>query len=66
MREADWKHEFHNLPMTIQATDSGWMNSRANKVVIRSFLNNLPNHSLAEYSENYVLLKTKGKEEFLN
>ncbi len=66
MREADWKHEFHNLPMTIQATDTGWMNSRANKVVIRSFLNNLPNHSLAEYSENYVLLKTKGKEEFLN
>ena len=66
MREVDWKNEFYNLPMSIKATDTGWMKSRANKEVIRSFLNNLPNPNLVEYSENYVLLKTVGKEELLN
>ena len=57
MRKADWKDEFLNLPMAIQATDAGWTNSRANKDVIRSFLNNLPISSLSKYSEVYILLK---------
>jgi hypothetical protein len=66
MREADWKHEFHNLPMAIQATDTGWVNPSANKGVIRSLFNDLPNPNLVEYSENYVLLKTVGKEGLLH
>jgi 4-amino-4-deoxy-L-arabinose transferase-like glycosyltransferase len=59
MRKADWKDDFRKLPMAIQATDAGWMNSRANKDVIRSFLNNLPISSLSKYSEVYILLKKK-------
>ncbi|HIF03629.1 MAG TPA: glycosyltransferase family 39 protein [Nitrospinaceae bacterium] len=59
MRKGDWKDDFRNLPMAIQATDTGWMNSRANKDVIRSFLNNLPISSLSKYSEVYILLKKK-------
>ena len=59
MRKSDWKDEFLNLPMAIQATDTGWINSRFNKDVIRSLLNNLPNSSLSKYSEVYILLKNK-------
>ena len=59
MRQSEWTNEFPNLPMTVEATDSAWKKSGKNKVKIDLILKHGINPYLAEYSEIYVLLKTK-------
>ena len=61
MRQSDWKNQFSELPMIAQATDSSWKKPK-NKVKIKLILKNGIKPYLAEYSENYVLLKLKDKE----
>jgi len=62
MRQYDWENQFSKLPMIAQATDSSWKKSKKNKVKIELILKNGIKPYLAEYSENYVLLKLKDKE----
>jgi len=60
MRQSDWESEFHNLPMTITATDNGWKKLLVSKDRIEAILKNGLSHHLQNYSERYVLLKTRG------
>ena len=57
MRQSDLKNEFHDLPMTITATDTAWKKIRASKNKIASLLKNGLTPNLPEYFEKYVLLK---------
>ena len=58
MRQSDLKSEFHNLPMTITATDTAWKKIRLSKDKIVLLLKDGLTPHLQEYSETYVLLKT--------
>ena len=58
MRQSDLKSEFHNLPMTITATDTAWKKIRISKDKIALLLKDGLTSHLQEYSERYVLLKT--------
>jgi len=58
MRQSDLKNEFHNLPMTITATDTAWKKIRLSKDKIVLLLKDGLTPHLQEYSETYVLLKT--------
>ena len=57
MRQSDWEHEFQNLPMTTQATDTGWGKLFMNKSKIGLLLKDGLKPHLSKYSEGYVLLK---------
>ena len=57
MREFDFKNEFHDLPMTISATDTAWKKIRPGKDTIGLLLKDGLTKNLQEYSEGYVLLK---------
>lgn len=57
MREFDFKNEFHDLPMTISATDTAWKKIRSGKDTIGLLLKDGLTKNLQEYSEGYVLLK---------
>ena len=57
MREFDFKNEFHDLPMTISATDTAWKKIRSEKDTIGLLLKDGLTKNLQEYSEGYVLLK---------
>ncbi|MGY8761818.1 MAG: ArnT family glycosyltransferase [Nitrospinaceae bacterium] len=57
MREFDFKNEFHDLPMTISATDTAWKKIRPGKDIIGLLLKDGLTKNLQEYSEGYVLLK---------
>ena len=57
MRQSDWQHEFQNLPMTMQATDTGWGKLFMNKSKIGLLLKDGLKPHLSKYSEGYVLLK---------
>ena len=59
MRQSDLKSEFHNLPMTITATDTAWKKIRISKDKIALLLKDGLTSHLQEYSERYVLLKTQ-------
>ena len=59
MRQSDLKREFHTLPMTITATDTAWKKTRISKDKIALLLKDGLTPHLQEYSERYVLLKTK-------
>ena len=61
MRQSDLKSEFHNLPMTITATDTAWKKIRISKDKIALLLKDGLTPHLQEYSEKYVLLKTQYK-----
>ena len=61
MRLSEWENEFSDLPMTAQAIDAAWKKFRKNKVKIDLIVKNGIKTYLAEYSENYVLLKAKSK-----
>jgi 4-amino-4-deoxy-L-arabinose transferase-like glycosyltransferase len=58
MRQSDMTSEFHNLPMTITATDTAWKKIRISKDMIALLLKDGLTPHLQEYSERYVLLKT--------
>ena len=58
MRQSDLKSEFHNLPMTITATDTAWKKIRISKDKILLLLKDGLTPHLQEYSEKYVLLRT--------
>ena len=58
MRQSDLKSEFHNLPMTITATDTAWKKIRISKDKIALLLKGGLTSHLQEYSERYVLLRT--------
>ena len=58
MRQSDLKSEFHNLPMTITATDTAWKKIRLSKDKIALLLKDGLTSHLQEYSEKYVLLRT--------
>ena len=57
MRQFDFKNEFHDLPMTISATDTAWKKIRPGKDTIGLLLKDGLTKNLQEYSERYVLLK---------
>ena len=57
MRQFDFKNEFHDLPMTISATDTAWKKIRPGKDTIGLLLKDGLTKNLQEYSEGYVLLK---------
>jgi 4-amino-4-deoxy-L-arabinose transferase-like glycosyltransferase len=57
MRQFDFKNEFHDLPMTISATDTAWKKIRPGKDIIGLLLKDGLTKNLQEYSEGYVLLK---------
>ena len=57
MRQFDFKNEFHDLPMTISATDTAWKKIRPGKDTIGLLLKDGLTKNLQEYSEEYVLLK---------
>jgi 4-amino-4-deoxy-L-arabinose transferase-like glycosyltransferase len=57
MRQFDFKNEFHDLPMTISATDTAWKKNRSGKNTIGLLLKDGLTKNLQEYSEGYVLLK---------
>ena len=57
MRQFDFKNEFHDLPMTISATDTAWKKIRSGKDTIGLLLKDGLTKNLQEYSEGYVLLK---------
>lgn len=57
IRESEWKESFHNLPMIIQATDTGWIKSAITKAMTRSLLANKLSFQNNEYFESYILLK---------
>ena len=61
MRQSEWKENFLNLPLRVQAVDSGWKKSKINKAEIQSFLMSGLAFQLEEYSENYILLKKIGQ-----
>jgi hypothetical protein len=58
MRQSDLKSDFHNLPMTITATDTAWKKIRFSTDMIALLLKDGLTPHLQEYSEGYVLLKT--------
>jgi len=57
MRQFDFKNEFHDLPMTISATDTAWKKIRPGKDKIGLLLKDGLTKKLQEYSEGYILLK---------
>ena len=61
MREKEWGGNFHNLPVTSQAVDTGWKKPRMTKVKIQSLLMYGLASQLDEYSESYILLKKTNK-----
>jgi len=61
MRQSDWRSEFHNLPMTIIATDAGWKKLKIGKSDIEVLFKSGLNDHLKKYSERYVLLKTQNE-----
>jgi 4-amino-4-deoxy-L-arabinose transferase-like glycosyltransferase len=61
MSQSDWENEFHDLPMTITATDTGWKKIHISKDEIELFLEDGLSPHLQEYSEKFVLLKTQRK-----
>jgi hypothetical protein len=61
MRQSDLQSEFHNLPMTITATDTAWKKFHISKDKIALLLRDGLKTHLQEYSERYVLLKVEGK-----
>ena len=62
MRQSRWKDEFLNFPLTLQATDSGWKKSNKNEIKMSSVFKNGIKPYLSQYSENYVLLRSKSRE----
>ena len=58
MRQSDLKSEFHDLPMTIIATDTAWKKIRISKDKLALLLKDGLTPHLQEYSERFVLLKT--------
>ena len=61
MRNLDWEQKFLNLPMTTEATDTGWRRSNKKKIKISLILKSDIKLNIPKYSENYVLLKAKKK-----
>jgi 4-amino-4-deoxy-L-arabinose transferase-like glycosyltransferase len=57
MRQSDLKNQFHDLPMTITATDTAWKKTGHGKDKIALLLKDGLTKNLQEYSERYVLLK---------
>jgi hypothetical protein len=57
MRQSDLKNNFHDLPMTITATDTAWKKIGPGKDKIVLLLKDGLTKILQEYSERYVLLK---------
>ncbi|MCH8156204.1 MAG: glycosyltransferase family 39 protein [Nitrospinae bacterium] len=56
MRESDWREEFSDLSLTLQATDSGWKKGRLDQNKLRQIREGRLKQHLPEYSETYVLL----------
>jgi len=59
MRQSDWEKSFRSLPLTITATDTGWRKKTIDKKEIGLLLRDSLKHHTQNYSERYVLLKTK-------
>ncbi|MBI63585.1 MAG: phospholipid carrier-dependent glycosyltransferase, partial [Chloroflexi bacterium] len=53
----EWGKNFHNLPVTTQAVDTGWKKPSMTKVKVQSLLMYGLDSQLDEYSESYILLK---------
>ena len=57
MRQSEWKKNFYDLPVSVQAIDTGWKKSSITKVMIQSLLTYGSASQLDEHSENYIFLK---------
>jgi len=56
MRESDWKEEFSDLPLGLQAIDTGWRKAQLTSDRLRQIREDGLKSHLPEYTETYVLL----------
>ena len=56
MRESDWKEEFSDLPLALQASDTGWRKVRLDRDRLHQIREDGLKSHLPEYTETYVLL----------
>ena len=56
MRESDWKREFSNLPLALQAIDTNWRRVQLDWDKLRKIHEDGLKSHLPEYTETYVLL----------